>query len=810
MIRAQIISVFLLLAWLLGGAAPAQAAGVYVHGVVRTDAPGLVASGTVTFYASCEDFEDDIPAASSDILAGSAYGVSLPPGTYRVRITPTTGLATSWHNAQATCADAGPLTITVPTTVDLYVRSARTVTGGVTAGGIALASGRVSFFRTCQDQIDDLPAGSVDVIAGVYSVQLPNGTYLAMVRSASAGKSWHPGVPTCAQAQVITVQGSGTQNLQFTQGVKVAGTVTSPHGQIQEADVSFFASCDDAELGTSANSTWFDDGDYDIVVPTGTYRVRVNPGAGQPAVDSWNGAKATCAESTPVTITGAGAQALTVSDGYLLTGAVKSKRGTVQEGTVLAYATCEDYAHRDAAASADFTSGSYALVLPAGTYRLFVNPADEYQAADSWHNAAATCAEADVVTVEQDRALEVHPMPAVEVTGLVKYGGTGVDDGDVEFYRSCQDLADGKGPAASSRTDSNGNYVANPPEGTYRVRFGFYPAIGETFSWYGGASCAEAPPVEVKTDRTLDFTFPTLHSVAGPVVSTQGAIPTGSLLFYRNCQAYADNDEAASGWFFNRDFGLRLPAGTYRVLIDPGYSAAKSWHNAKPDCASADQIEVSDTTTVQLVADAGLRMTGSVSSSAGPIAIGQVVFYRDCQSLTENGMVAYRGFRDGTYSVRILPGTYVVFIYMPDVYGAMPSWHSAKATCAEATPVTLTAAGVLDLRALRKGGEPVVEPPVEPPPVEPPPVQPPPASPALKAQTVKKLPSKMKKGKRIKLEAKTSAGVRITWRTSSKKICKVNKGYLKALKRGKCTLAGSAPVVSGYSAWVKKYTIRVR
>ena len=78
------------------------------------------------------------------------------------------------------------------------------------------------------------------------------------------------------------------------------------------------------------------------------------------------------------------------------------------------------------------------------------------------------------------------------------------------------------------------------------------------------------------------------------------------------------------------------------------------------------------------------------------------------------------------------------------------------------------------------------------------------------AQSLKKPPAKLKKGKKATLAKKTRQGAKVTWKTSTKKICTVKKYKVTAKKKGKCKLSAKAPAIPGYTALRKKYTIRVK
>lgn len=86
----------------------------------------------------------------------------------------------------------------------------------------------------------------------------------------------------------------------------------------------------------------------------------------------------------------------------------------------------------------------------------------------------------------------------------------------------------------------------------------------------------------------------------------------------------------------------------------------------------------------------------------------------------------------------------------------------------------------------------------------------PPLQPQKQKQTVKSPPAKLKKAKSAKLARTTSQDTKITWKSSTKKVCTVKQFKVKAKKKGKCRISATAPAVPGFTAFTKRYTIRVK
>ncbi len=112
-------------------------------------------------------------------------------------------------------------------------------------------------------------------------------------------------------------------------------------------------------------------------------------------------------------------------------------------------------------------------------------------------------------------------------------------------------------------------------------------------------------------------------TVTGTVTSSNGPVAAGRVGFYATCQDYQDYNPAGYADFTSGTYEVIVPDGTYRVWIVP-YSAGviESWHSAKPTCAEANVVTVSGNTPLNLVALPGSTVTGTVSSSNGPVTQG--------------------------------------------------------------------------------------------------------------------------------------------------------------------------------------------
>jgi hypothetical protein len=385
------------------------------------------------------------------------------------------------------------------------------------------------------------------------------------------------------------------------------------------------------------------------------------------------------------------------------------------------------------------------------------------------------------------------------VSGTVSSSTGPVDSGAVYFYATCQEYYDDDSVAWNDFT--GGTYSVNVPDGAYRVRV--FPDIQPeaVTSWHNAKpGCPQADVVTVLGNTVINLVAATGSLVSGTVQAPGGTVSRGALAWYSSCEEYY----ARPGWpatFTGGAYSDHLADGTYRVLFYnevteyPNSYATKSWHAAKPSCSQAQQVTVSGDTVVNISVAAGKAVSGTVSSSNGPVTSGSVFFYTTCEDVVSGEYPGYSEITNGTYTDdAVPPGTYRIRI-KPTTDGAIESWNHAKATCETADPVTISSDGTVNLVAQTSANPtplPTTDPTIEP----------------LK-QTAKKPPSKVKKGKKVKFATKTAQGARITWKSRSKTVCTMRGSTVTAKKKGMCKVKAKAPAVPGYLTYAKVFTVRI-
>ncbi len=679
---------------------------VAVTGTVIRAGGGPLTGGTVAFFENCRAYDGGRSAGGGNINSSGQYTANVPTGTYLVHIYPEgdNGVLPSWHNGTRDCDKATAVSVPGSVARDLVAATGYVVTGSVGSSAGTVQDGNVTFFADCDASV----VGSASIESGTYTASLPAGTYRVYIEpedEQAAVASWHNAKATCENSDLVTVGGNRTLDLVARGAGRVTGAVSSANGTVESGTISFFATCDDYVAREPAAQTWFSSSQYALSVPNGTYRVRVYPDSDEAAIDSWHHATSACEQATVVTVNGNTNVNVVAETGTHLTGAVTSSSGAVTSGTALFFDSCQSYQDWNAIGYAQIRKGQYSAWLAPGTYLARIQPAVD-NAAQSWHNAKNSCASADVVTVSGSSTSQtLVASPGVDVTGLVTKGGKPIAYGNVAFYATCQDFLAGQ-PSGSASID-DGLYTLTVAPGSYRVRITVGGRDGEKYSWHASTgTCGSATPVSVSGSTTANLQARTTLTISGTVSGPGGPLDWGWVEFYATCQDYLEGNLTAFAQMEQGTYTIGLPNGSFLARVHPYTGAATSWHNAAENCGSATAIPVIAAGAHNLVAARGAVVTGSISSSAGPVSYAGVEFFNTCRDYSLHEQAGSARTTKGVFSLNIVPGTYRVLIYPAKGTGARQSWHAAKVSCETADLVTITGDGQLALVALPKTAHP--------------------------------------------------------------------------------------------------------
>lgn len=287
-------------------------------------------TGSVFFYATCQDYAQHHPTSVASVDAGGAYATQLPNGIYRVRVQGNVSLSGSWNGAKPSCADSEPVAVNGSTTAALSASPRYAVSGTLKANGSPITQyGQIKFYASCQDYYDGNQAAWSGYMGGsTYTVSLANGAYKALVwEGTGTARSWNGATTKCEDSTNVTVSGPTTTDITADVPRTVAGSVTDSRGQtVSSGDVYFFSNCSEfrsvqhwIEQNTSLHAD-INAGTYSLKLANGTYRALLYTDTA--AELSWHSAKSLCEQSTTVTVNGNATLDLIAAAGANVTGSV--------------------------------------------------------------------------------------------------------------------------------------------------------------------------------------------------------------------------------------------------------------------------------------------------------------------------------------------------------------------------------------------------------------------------------------------------------------------------------------------------------
>jgi hypothetical protein len=409
----------------------------------------------------------------------------------------------------------------------------------------------------------------------------------------------------------------------------ITGAITaqSTGERISRACVEAYAT--PTEILDSA-CTGDDGGSYTMVVPAGTYRLRVYDPA-QRFATRWAYAADTYDAADPITVV-VGQQ--TVVDVALLdAGAIAGTVTDAVTGQPLSGACVAVLAVGSEAFAA------YACTDDSGRYRAVVTDPGEYNVRFSadfyvpeWAHDRPTRDLADVIRVSaaQDTMVDAQLTPLGEITGHV----TDLAGNPLAFITVYAFSIDNTSAFGIAETDFDGNYrIRGLPATRYHVLFA-ERSFGNYVSewWNDSPDRAHADPVQVALasevsgiDAALGFT----GLITGVVTDAATGQPLAGV-----CPraVHAASGEAVEGPPFPQCTGADgryeingVGGSSYKVQFQPtDPDHLMQWYKNRPDQQSANRIRVAFGQTVDNV-NAALQLGGRISGTLTEAATGQPV-----------------------------------------------------------------------------------------------------------------------------------------------------------------------------------------
>lgn len=371
--------------------------------------------------------------------------------------------------------------------------SAAKITGTVSGGGSGVPGVLVSASNTSGSFVGN---STLTDRTGGYALPLPNGSYVLtftpLASSRFAIQKWPSGFLQ-SQATAVTVNGSDVTGISPTlvSGFAISGTITSQATGLPLAGsfgVAFPSNC----FCTTALTAQADNsGNYRLIVPPGTYRVRFFRPAGTTYVERWWQNAANFSAGTDVQVSSdLNGISGSLSLSHRISGTVTNSFGAPVAGVSVSIrlggptrcCTIQTGVSTD-------SRGKYSAIVPAGTYRVAFFPAIGSGAAAGFYGAGATsfASSADVTVADVDLVgIDGILAPGHTISGTVTSSGQALSGASVFVYLASGTCCDNY--VSGATTDANGRYSVSLADGTYRIFFVSGPASNPIFKWFSNAS----------------------------------------------------------------------------------------------------------------------------------------------------------------------------------------------------------------------------------------------------------------------------------------------------------------------------------
>jgi len=319
--------------------------------------------------------------------------------------------------------------------------------------------------------------------------------------------------------------------------------------------------------------------------------------------------------ATLLILTGASAVSSTTSQSvpavtggpYIVSGTVTSTNGPVNNAHIWFYTSCETTGFGQEAADEHTYDGTYNTVLPAGTYKVQINPEPGQGAAQGWNNNKTTCEQADTITINANTTLNITAPGGIDITGTITSANGPIEGGWLWIYKSCTD----PGSAGDHRVLESfydGEYAATLVAGNYKMRIEPWDGSSAADSWHNNkTTCEQADTITINANTTTkNLVAAAGAAVEGTVTVAGNPLESGSIGFVKSTQDCEDADEygivddAAYLLVEDGEYTASIPYGTYKVHIDNDEYDTIGWYNNKTTCAQADTITINANTTLNI------------------------------------------------------------------------------------------------------------------------------------------------------------------------------------------------------------------
>lgn len=545
---------------------------------------------------------------------------------------------------------------------------------------------------------------------GSFEVTLPTGGQYVLRADPTAsqgyGATYFGGTAIRSMASPLVVEEGGELeglSIFLPRGVTIRGRVENAAGVgLGQIDLDVFSASGDFLSAYPGRTDSL--GDFSIgALPPGEYLLRADPSLalGQFYVRAYFGDVLNEAEATPISVSTSALEGLTITleEGGALSGEVTAEDHFGPQANVDLDLFDASGARMTIGGRTDATGQFEVGVLPAGQYRLRVDPAFESGYARKFYGQSPTVLEGALITVSAGQittGLDVSIVRGGVVSGTIRdVGGQPLAGVDLDVF----DATGSRITLYDADTTPTGDYLLGPlPPGAYTLRADPMAATGLAERFNGDTDALGlATPLLVEAGGVhagVDFTLQTAGTIAGVVSDGEGSPIAGIDLDLweatTRTRLRASATTAVDGSYVVEG----LNPGEYLVRADPAEASGlvRTYYPAEISIDFAQSVFVSSgsaTNAVDLQLRPGATLSGAVTRPDGLPAEGIDI---DVFVAATGGRLEQTALTDamGRFVLSGIPaGEFLVRADPEEISGFAPLYNGAAIDEDFATPISL-------------------------------------------------------------------------------------------------------------------------
>jgi hypothetical protein len=333
------------------------------------------------------------------------------------------------------------------------------------------------------------------------------------------------------------------------------------------------------------------------------------------------------------------------------------------------------------------SSGTYALTLPSGTYRLLAYDPNGVYATSFYDNASSFETSAPVTVATSTVTVNFSLVLAGHISGHITAAVSGalLPNMTVAAYN-----VDGT-RRAFTNTDAAGAYDLTLPQGTFKLA-AFDTTLAYAAAFYANQNSftnATALIVAAGQRTTVDIPLDSAAKLSGRITAQENGAPLSGITVASyntdgTVRSFTTTDSAG-------DYVLAAPTGDFRIgAYDPSLVYLTQFYSIAPAFGSATAIHVIAPQTVgalNIALAKGARVTGQVVDRNTAKALSGITI----GAYDASGHLIASATTDaaGSYAMLLAPATYKLLAFDPALQYAT-AYHANAATFDASTALPLT------------------------------------------------------------------------------------------------------------------------